>query len=121
MHSIIDATGHERFLGNIVPAAAPGDGWQVFGDTPTCPLVRREEWPALILKFNHTDPTHPNLPYVHDQDGVGQCNADATAAAAEYTRSVMGLDFVQLSAADLYDRINGGRDRGSLLEDALRE
>jgi len=36
-------------------------------------------------------------------------------------RMRQGLPYVQLSSADLYARINCGRDGGSLLEDALKE
>lgn len=39
----------------------------------------------------------------------------------EYLRNVEGLEYVRLSAADLYARINGGVDRGSMLPDAMRE
>ena len=39
----------------------------------------------------------------------------------EDCRKMQGLDGPPLSPADLYDRINGGRDDGSLLEDAMHE
>jgi hypothetical protein len=121
MHSII-IDGVERFLGNRVPTSAPDPGkYVVYGDTPQTPLVARSQWEGLVGNYVPDKPDHPNLPYVHDQDGIGQCNPDATTAAEEFTRSVMGLDFVKLSAGDLYGRINGGRDQGSLLEDALAE
>lgn len=119
MQSII-IDGVERFLGNRVPIkAASGDNWTVYGDVPQTPLIPRSRWDELTAGFNPMKPDHPNLPYVHDQDGIGQCNCDATAAAEEFTRNVMGLNFVKLSAGDLYDRINGGSDNGSLLEDAM--
>jgi hypothetical protein len=74
------------------------------------------------LLANYTpDLNDPFLPPVSDQNGVGQCNASCTATMVEYLRSRQGVPYVQLSAADLYHRINGGRDQGSLLEDAMRE
>ena len=66
-------------------------------------------------------PSHSFLPPTHYQNGVGQCNADDTTALLEFCRAMQGLPYVQLSAADLYARINGGSDNGSLLEDALTE
>lgn len=121
MNSVV-IDGVERFLGNHVPAkAASGENWTVYGDTPQTPLVSRSQWEKLTLKFDHTKYEHQHLPYVHDQDGIGQCNADATTGAVEFTRSAMGLEFVALASGDLYNRINGGSDNGSLLEDATRE
>lgn len=59
--------------------------------------------------------------YVIHGVGVHNCNADATIAAFQYSRLVQGLPYVELSAADLYHRINGGQDNGSFLEDGIRE
>lgn len=120
MHSIIDHNGILRFLGNLVPSAGPGAHWKVYGDAPTTPMVPRSRWGDLITAMgNRLD--HSFLPPVHDQGEVGQCNADATAAVAEFCRAVQGLPYVRLSGADLYARINGGVDRGSMLEDAMHE
>lgn len=118
MLSIIDHNGVERFLGNNIPEKGLTRAWPVFGDTPETPMILRSQWDQYCDPARENDPF---LPYVHDQDGVGQCNCDATAAAAESSRLHQGLPMVQLSAADLYDRINGGADNGSLLEDAMAE
>lgn len=112
--------GTTRKLGNNVPPAGLTKAWPVFAKVPECPIIPRDQWPAMIAKFGE-GPAHPHRPPIHDQDGVGQCNCDDTAALLEYLRNVAGLPYVQLSAADLYDRINGGRDQGSLLEDAIAE
>lgn len=120
MISITDELGHVRYLGNLEPPQGLVKAWPVYGDTTTTRIIPRSEWDGLIAQYA-PGPDHPFLPYVHDQDGIGQCNADATTALAEFTRTVQGLPFVKLSAADLYDRINGGRDQGSLLEDAMSE
>ena len=48
------------------------------------------------------------------------CNCSATASAMERCRARQGLEFIALSAGDLYRRISGGGDNGSLLEDGLR-
>lgn len=120
MHSFYDESGEERFLGNLVPPAGLTRAWPLFGDTPEQKLIPRADWDDVV-KAAGDGPDHPCLPYVHDQDGIGQCNCDATAALAEFARNCQGLPFVKLSAADLYDRINGGRDQGSMLEDAFEE
>lgn len=114
--------GSKRKLGNIIPtrprirmAAAP-----VYGEVSTETLIPRSDWKQRIADLPASF-DHPFLPYVHDQDGIGECNCDATTAAAEFKRKMQGLPDVKLSAPDLYDRINGGSDNGSLLEDALHE
>jgi hypothetical protein len=120
MQYVIDHTGQERALGNQI--ATPGllQAWPVYGDAAETPMVARRLWPALIAEAG-AGPDHPALPPVHDQQQIGQCNAEAVTAAAEFTRAVQGLPYVRLSAGDLYGRINGGVDRGSLLEQGMAE
>ena len=115
MISIIDSTGHERFLGNI-----PGKlkmRWTVYGDVPQTPMVPQSRWEEFCNPALEDDPF---LPPTHDQDGVGECNCSATAGGMERNRNQEGLPYVHLSAADLYGRINGGSDNGSMLEDGLQ-
>ena len=110
--------GTTRRLGNIVPlkdTIGP-----VFGEATNTRLIPRSRWDSLLANYQ-PGPDHPFLPPVHDQNGVGQCNASATVAAMEFCRAMQGLPHVSLSAADLYHRINGGRDQGSLLADGIRE
>ena len=57
--------------------------------------------------------------YVAEGIGVHNCNAFATITCAEACRAMQGLPYVALSPGWLYGRINGGSDRGSMLEDAL--
>ncbi len=120
MTEVVLPDGTTRRLGNVVPTAAPGPGWGTYGAVPETPLIPRAEWADRIRDIGD-GPDFPFLPPVHDQNGVGQCNADATTAVMESLRASQGLPYQQLSAADLYHRINGGSDRGSLLEDAIRE
>jgi hypothetical protein len=121
VEEIVLPDGTTRRLGNIMPPAgrvklaAPH-----FGTTPATPLVPRAEW-ADRIRAVADGPDFAFLPPVHDQDGVGQCNCDDTTALIESVRMQQGLPHVELSAADLYARINGGRDQGSLLEDAMAE
>lgn len=115
-------TGERWKLGNLEPPQGRMRfTWPIFGETLDTEelLVPRDKWDALLpADLGSFDPF---LPYVHYQNGVGQCNADATAALAESMRLVQGLPFVALSASDLYARINGGSDDGSKLEDAVKE
>ena len=118
MQSIIDHNGVERFLGNNVPEY--DDLKYSYVELDESELIPESQWGDLIALYPE-GLDDPYLPPVHDQDGIGQCNADASVALIEYCRAKAGLPYVQLSAADLYHRINGGSDRGSLLEDALEE
>ncbi len=121
MDFIIDSQGEQRFLGNKIPTKALSSEWQVYGqDTKKQPLVLRTEWNDLIV--SNTDPDHPFacLDQVHDQNGAGMCNASATVAGIECARKAAGLEqYIALSGGDLYRRINGGVDRGSMLEDGI--
>lgn len=113
MNSFIDDTGHERFLGNI---DAPLAGlWPVYGDggPARTPMIPRAQWqPCSMEGF---------LSPVHDQDGIGMCNPSATTCGMEACRALQGLPYVKLSAGYMYGRINGGIDRGSRLENSLRD
>lgn len=117
---IVLPDGTVRRLGNNEPPAGLTRAWPVYGDSREAPMVARSQWDSQIAAMGG-DSDDPFLPYVHDQDGIGQCNCDATAGLAEYTRARQGLPFVKLSAGDLYNRINRGGDNGSLLEDAVHE
>lgn len=120
MRSVIDERGIERYLGNVVPVAGPRYGWTYYGDVPDTPMVPRSRWGEVIARWSRPD-DNPFLPPVHDQDGIGCCNASATVAGMEACRAMQGLPHVSLSAGDLYRRICGGSDNGSLLEDGLAE
>lgn len=117
MISFVDENGYERFLGNIEPAGGLTCSWPTYGDVPAAPMIPRSRWSLYCSPGAEID---PYLPYVHDQDGIGMCNASATCAAMERSRLMQGLPPVKLSGGDLYMRICGGSDRGSTLEDGIR-
>lgn len=124
INEIVLPDGTKRRLGNKMPTKSFAQQWDVLGADPNVAvLIPRNEWDARLKEYDsldHFDPFLDKCP-VHDQNGVGQCNADDTTLAMEFARARQGLPYVQLSAADLYHRINGGRDEGSLLEDAMHE
>lgn len=107
--------GEERFIGGAWQpmAASPSHLTTVFGDTPKTRLIPKEQWtPTSLRTF---------CPPLKDQNGIGACNAFASVTALEICRAQKGLPYVELSPGDLYRRVSGGTDRGSLPEHALRE
>lgn len=109
--------GEMRRLGTLVPATStPQDVSTVFGGVDSAPLITRSQWAPVSYKSF--------FPRIKDQNGIGMCNASATGNVLEGCRRMSsnapGTD-VDLSAGDLYNRISGGVDRGSLPEDALKE
>ncbi len=116
---IIDSNGVERMLANLTPPAGyVCRSFPLYGDTADTPMIPRSQWPALIAAMGNPFESDYLSP-THDQQDVGQCNADATTSMAESARMKQGLPLVMLSAADLYHQVNRGRDEGSLLEDAM--
>lgn len=120
LDEVILDDGSRRRLGNITPPAGLVSAWPVFGQVANAPLVPRAEWKDRCDEIG-TGPDVSWLSPVHDQDGIGMCNASATASAMEAARAKQGLPPRRLSAGDLYRRICfNGRDSGSLLEDGIR-
>lgn len=112
---IDDRTGETRKMGCLpMPASGPKLAWPVFGDTHGSPdLIPRDQWFEV-------DYSHLASP-IKDQDGKSACNAFSSVTVLEMERRAAGLEDVVLSPGDLYYRINGGSDNGSMLEDALAE
>jgi len=109
--------GTTRKLGNN-----PGPvrlAWSTFGETGNVKVIPRSEWKGLVDAMGGPGLDSPFLSPVHDQDGIGMCNASATASAMESQRMKQGLPLVMLSGGDLYHRICGGGDNGSTLEDGI--
>jgi hypothetical protein len=77
------------------------------------PLVPEDQWQDT--EFDEF------LWYTYDQNGYGSCNANAACGALLGTRRYAGERDVVLSPGDLYRRINGGRDQGSIIGDAIAE
>lgn len=121
MQTHIDENGVVRYLGNLMPTRGPSAEWQVFGDVPSQEIIPRSRWKDLVPDELNNQHPYALLDFVHDQDGIGMCNCSATAALVECCRAAAGLPHVPLSGGDLYRRISGGYDRGSMLEDGLSE
>ena len=107
---IIYAGGEVRTLGCRPRLAAVGELFPVWTEKQvTIPRYKWQpcSWRHLVRR-------------IMDQDGVGACNAFAACQALETCRAMAGQPHVELFPGNLYGRINGGRDQGSVLGDALR-
>lgn len=62
----------------------------------------------------------PGDRWIRNQGRRGSCNGYACAWALARARVLRGLPFVPLSGEYVYAGINGGRDRGSMLDDGMR-
>lgn len=107
----IHAGGEPRKLGCLPRVAAVGSIVPVFGQC--VPLIPRSQWKPTSLRHF--------VRRIMDQNGQAACNAFASAQCVEICRAIAGQLHVALSPGSLYGRINGGRDQGSVLGDALRE
>lgn len=108
--------GEARKLGTLEqPESALTMAWPTFPGPDGSPNpIPKPEW-------KESENSLFGVLRVSDQDGVGECAAAATAGAIEDSRLMAGLEQVELSAGDLYRRVCGGRDQGSLPEDNLKE
>jgi hypothetical protein len=110
MLPIVDINGHEYKLGCQQRVCDPGDLFPLFGGESFEPIPESG--------WQECDWSHV-VPEVMDQDGVGACNAFAATSGLRCQRILSGQPDVRLSPGHLYGLINGGRDAGSLLGDAL--
>lgn len=77
--------------------------------------VVREDFTGDVFNFEVAG----DHSYVADGVGVHNCCGFASVQIVEAERRQEGMEEVGLSEGDLYAHINGGRDQGALLEDAL--
>jgi hypothetical protein len=105
--------GVERTLGCLPRVVPPGTVYPIFGERGPARLIPRAQW--VQCDWSHF------INRVLDQGNTGACNAFASVQALHMLRAAAGLPYVELSAGNLYGRINGGRDAGSTLVDAIRE
>ena len=93
-------------------------GYRVYADdTPDEPLIAEADF---IDTSDDRDRYCPKDAIV-DQDSQNSCLACATAQACQILLRFLGHKPEVLSIADFYGRINGGRDQGGALEDAIVE
>lgn len=105
--------GRPAGLGNVLPDRRTTKyGWPVFGEVPNTAVIPRSQWQPTDLSAWCSA--------VKNQGQTNACNAFTTVECMEATRRVQGLPDVVLSPGWLYGNINGQRDQGSVLEDALQ-
>jgi hypothetical protein len=104
----VDFDGHPRVLACLPPRPN-------FGAMPSfadhVPLVPRQEWKPISRRNWFT--------FILDQNGFSSCVGNGGAGGLRRARLLSGMTDVELSAAFLYSLINGGRDAGAIISDAL--
>ncbi len=115
MSNTVNIDGTIYHLGCLPRTVGVGELYPVLGSEAGRDAIRvipRNEW-------SDVDMSHL-VPKILDQDGQGACNAFAAVQTIHVLRKQVGLPFVELSPGNLYGRINGGVDRGSLISDAIK-
>ncbi|HKB03896.1 MAG TPA: hypothetical protein VKD90_16865, partial [Gemmataceae bacterium] len=75
------------------------------------PTIPRSEWRPVDYR--------PFAPAVFDQRAQGSCVGHGGVGVMCTLRALHGQGRERLSPSNLYGQINGGRDRGALVTDAL--
>lgn len=102
-----------RPLGLRPPKPGAAARWPKYGERKDSPIIPRKDW--RDCDFSHL------VPGILDQDGQSSCCPCSATGAYRTAAARTGLQPDELSVGDLYYRINGGRDAGATLEDALTE
>lgn len=106
----IDVGGHRRVLAALPEPPGSKARFKSFRDS--FPILPRSEWREMSL-----------LPddriRILDQDGYGACVGHGSVAAFETAWKNKGGTDRAFSAFCLYGQINGGRDNGAVVSDAL--
>jgi predicted nucleic acid-binding protein len=119
--SIIDADGAVRKLGALVPNLTLASSLPLFEDASGVPLLTDDQIKDYIVNGGkpRTGRTVFGDDWICNQAQFGSCNGWASACALERARMRRGLKRVKLSGSSVYSRVNGGRDNGSIPEDAM--
>lgn len=83
----------------------------VAGTVDACPILPRSQWSECSIRHK--------VWTVIDQNPQNSCCPSATTGAAMLLREIAGEKRILLSQGSLYGQINGGRDNGANIEDAL--
>jgi len=116
--AIVDAGGTVRKLGAIPPSPLLASAFPLFEDA--VPLLTDDQLRAFCAGKPKSGRHRFGDDWIKDQGQYGSCNGFASAAALERARVRRGLPRVRLSGASVYSCVNGGRDQGSIPEDAMR-
>lgn len=107
---IVDPNGIKRILAKLPPT----DYGKLKAFKSVFPLMDRKDWTDLDNRhlFGGKD-------WILNQGQHGSCTGQGSAGAARRTRVLRGLPDIKLSPTYLYAQINGNRDNGSVIGDAL--
>ena len=105
---IIDHTGEVRRLGTI-----PAHASKRFSIWPRANVIPQADWWEVDRSKVFTSA------WIIDQDGQGGCVGFSAANAFMRARSLANEPLVRLSGEFVYAQINGGRDQGAIIEDAM--
>lgn len=98
-----------RFLGCNAPRPDFG-GLPKWGGSQ--PIIPQSQW----AEFDRTNPTVPIL----NQGQHGSCVGHGSCTAFSYAWAASGQTFQRFSSCYLYGNINGGRDAGAVVSDAMQ-
>ena len=114
-----DVIDGKYFTGNLVPDAKP-ETFRLYEDSQ--PMLSLAEIEKIVTSESRTKARDrfPAEQWIRNQGGRGSCNGYAGAWALARARVMCGLPFVPLSGEYLYSMINGGVDRGSMLDDGMK-
>lgn len=100
-----------RLLAKLPPVSEERKKLTRFADAKT--IVPRNEWVTINRRSHMTEG------WLLDQRSHGSCVGFSSAAALMRARALNGSATVRLSGAFVYSWINGGRDAGAIITDAL--
>ena len=110
--------GVERILGCLLPPQGFVTSFPALEDA--VPVISARDIEEIARSGDMDGRKKFDASFIKDQRSHGSCNGFAGAAALTRARVRRRLPRVDLSGAYLYSLINGGQDRGSLLEDGMR-
>jgi hypothetical protein len=113
MH-LVNLENHIPYATGCLPRTSKVGGNRLFpvaGTVDACPILPRSEWRECSIRHKAWT--------VIDQNPQNSCCPSATAGAAMLLREIAGEKRILLSQGSLYGQINGGRDAGANIEDAL--
>jgi hypothetical protein len=107
----IDFDGVPRLLGRIPDTPALKSKYPRFRSA--VPMVPRSSW------WKKERRRLLDSKFILDQKNHGSCVGFGSAGAVMRARALTGQSFVKLSGAYIYSFINGGRDSGAMIGDAM--
>jgi hypothetical protein len=113
MH-VVNPQTQEPLATGCLPRTSKVGGNSLFpvaGSVDACPILPRSAWSECSIRHK--------VWTVIDQNPQNSCCPSATAGAAMLLRELAGEKRILLSQGSLYGQINGGRDAGANIEDAL--